>query len=204
MIIHDVEQNSDEWLAMRCTIPTASNASKLITSTGNPSKSMAGYAMELAGNKFAGKDINGWEGNIYTERGHEIEDNARSSYELINDVDVNEVGFITDDLESFGASPDGLVGEDGLLEIKCLPKNHIKTLMYFDKHGHCPPDYIAQTQMQLYVTGRKWCDLFFYHDSLPNLTLRQWADKAIFDALNEQIAQVNIERDRIFHILKGF
>ena len=202
MIIHDVSQNSPEWLALRAAIPTASEASKLITSTGEPSKSMQDYAEALAGNMYAGKDLSAWEGNSYTERGHEIEDHARAAYELQNSVDVVKVGFVTDDLKQWGCSPDGLIGDDGLLELKCLPKRHIKTLLYFKKHGKPPTEYIPQCQMQLFVTGRTWNDLFFYHDDLPSLRIRITPDSKLFTALESQLKAVIAERNLIYKALK--
>ena len=202
MKIFDCQQGGDDWSTLRCAMPTASNASKLITSTGEPSKQMKAYAETLAGNMFAGKDINGWEGNSYTERGHEIEENARSAYEFQNDVEVEQVGFIADDLEQYGCSPDGLVNDDGLLEIKCLPRNHIKALLYYAKNKKPPTEYIPQCQMQLFVTGCDWVDLFYYHDNLPSLTIRIYPDKKLFAGLEVQLKAVIAERNIILNTLK--
>jgi len=198
MIIHTCEQNSDEWLALRAGMPTASCFSKLVTSTGAASKSMPEYAVTLAGELFAGKPLDGFEGSRWTERGHELEDAARAKYEFLHDVDAVQVGFITDDGESYGCSPDSIVGDDGLLEIKCLKaENHIKAIMYYQKHGKIPTTYAPQVQGQMYVTGRKWCDLCFYHPDLPMLVIRSEPIKAVYEMLNAQLQAVIVERDKI-------
>jgi putative phage-type endonuclease len=201
MIIHDVEQGSPEWHALRAGIPTASEASKLVTSTGKPSTSVEGYAMKLAGDLYAGHDIDAWEGNAFTARGHELEHEARLAYELENDADVEQVGFITNDEMTYGASPDGLCGE-GLVEIKCLPKKHIAALVYFNKHGKAPPDYIAQIQFQLMVTGRVYCDLLYYHPDLPSLTIRVYPDDKLVKVLLEQLEKCLEIRDNTLEILE--
>lgn len=203
MIIHDVEQNTPEWLHLRAGMPTASEFSKLITSTGAASKSMIAYAQELAGEVYAGQPLNGWEGNQYTERGHDLEDEARASYGLLTGAEVTQVGFVTDDLQRWGCSPDGLVGDDGLLEIKCLPKKHIGMLLYWHKHKKCPPDFIQQVQGQMWITGRAWCDLYFYQPHLPDLVIRVEPDEKLVDALKEQLTECLIERDRTLDILEA-
>ena len=81
MIIHDVEQNSEEWLKLRSGIPTSSNAKLLITSKGEASKSLEGYAMSLAGEKYTGAPLDDFKGNKWTERGHELEDEESQSRE---------------------------------------------------------------------------------------------------------------------------
>lgn len=204
MILHEVVQGTTNWAALRAGKPTASCFDKLITSTGEPSKSLAGYAITLAGELYAGKPLDAWEGNSYTERGKLMEEEARCAYAFINDVVPEKVGFITDDGQEYGVSPDSFIDDDGLLEIKCLkPENHIKTILYFRKHKKCPPDYVQQTQGQLLVCGRKWNDLFFYHPDLPSLTIRQEPMQEIMTPLLEQIANVIRERDKILLELRA-
>lgn len=201
MIIHSVEQGTPEWLKLRLGIPTASNASKLVQSDGRPSKSMEPFAQKLSGDLFAGRDIDAWEGNKYTERGHEVEDSARLSYQMSGGV-VEQVGFITDDLTRYGCSPDGLVGEDGMLEIKCLPKKHIAAILYIQRNNRPPTDYIAQCQFQLLVTGRAWCDLYYYHDDLPTKTCRIIRDEAYMLKLTTAINACITERDNTLKLLE--
>lgn len=203
-IVNDViDQGSEDWYSRRIGRPTASNAGRLITSTGAASKSMGAYAEELAGDKYAGQAVNQWNGNGYTDYGHEMEEEARLAYSMEKDVDVQEVAFIEDDLLRYLVSPDGLVGDSGLVEIKNLPKKHIAALRYFDKHGRIPADYMAQLQMQLFVSKRDWVDMFYYSTLLPTLCVRIEPDQKMFDALQTQLNAVLMERDEIIKLLES-
>jgi putative phage-type endonuclease len=203
MLIHDIEQNTPEWLELRAGMPTASAFSKIITSTGAPSKSLTGYAMELAGELYAGKPLDAWEGNAHTQRGHDLEPEAASLYEFANDVELQTVGFVTDDAQTYGCSPDRLAGDDGIVEIKCqAAKGHIETMMYFDKNGKCPASYVPQVQGQLFICARKWADLVFYHPELPPLTIRQEIDPEFSVKLLAQITATLHERDEALKIIR--
>ena len=204
MILYEnMVQGSEEWKSIRAGMPTASCFDKLITSEGAPSKSMQNYAITLACEKFAGKPLDAFEGNAYTERGKLLEDDARRMYSFLNDTDTQQVGFITDDAGTYGCSPDSLIGEDGMLEIKCLKsENHAKAILYFKKNKKLPPDYVQQTQGQMFVTGRAWCDAFFFHPELPRLCIRQTPNQELFAALQLQIDAVTKERDAILLALK--
>ena len=202
MIVHEVEQNTDEWMTLRAGKPTASCFSKLITSTGAASKSMPAYAETLGGELYAGKPLDAWEGNKFTERGHETEPEAVLAYEMMKDTDTQQVGFVTDDLMQYGCSPDRIVGDDGLLEIKCLPKLHIESLRYINKNDRIPTKFVAQCQGQLFITERKWCDLFFYHADLPTKIVRVYPDEKIFAGLKSQLSACIAERNIVFNELK--
>jgi hypothetical protein len=198
VIIHEVLQGTTNWMALRCGLPTASEFSKLVTSTGELSKSLQGYAITLAGEKYAGKPLNAFEGNDYTDRGKLLEPEARSAYAFLHDNEVEQVGFVTDDDWRLGCSPDGLVGTAGLVEFKCLKaENHIKALLYYKKHKKCPPDYVQQTQGQILICEREWCDLMFYHPDLPQLVIRQTRDEKLQVSILSAVDQVIAERDRI-------
>ena len=203
MIVSDVEQGSDAWFSLRAGKPTASCFDKLITSTGETSKSLSGYAITLAGEMYAGKPLDAWEGNAYTDRGKLLEDEARKMYAFLHDVEPVKVGFVTNDKQLYGCSPDSFVGDDGMLEIKCLKaENHIKAILYYRKHKKCPPDYVQQTQGQIMVCERQWNDLFFYHPDLPRLSIRQYPDKEIIKSLRSNIDAVLKERDKILSEIK--
>ena len=199
MIIHDVLQNSLEWHKLRCSLPTASNFSMLITSTGEPSASLKNYAITLAAEKFAGKPVDAFAGNSYTDRGTLLEPDAKSSYAFARDVELVPVGFVTDDLACYGCSPDGLIGTDGMAETKCLKaENHVKAILYYKKHKKCQPDYVQQTQGQMFICERAWCDLIFYHPDLPLLVIRQERDEKLIKALKIQIDCVIDEREKVY------
>lgn len=208
MIIHDMEQGSDIWHKIRAGIPTASEFSKLVTSTGAPSKSLEAYARTLAGEKFAGKALDAWQGNKWSDNGKETEEQAADYYAFIKKCVPEVVGFATDREENptYGISPDRLIGDDGLLEIKCLKaETHIETMMYFKQHGRCPPKYVPQTQGQLMGFGtRFWNDLLFYHNDLPPFVIRQLPDMKIILPLKKQIISVNELRDEILETIREF
>lgn len=202
MKIHDVEQRSDAWYALRAGMPTASEFSKIVTSKGEPSKSAAGYALTLAAELFAGKPVDAWEGNVWTERGRELETRAIELYEFAHDLDIAPVGFVTDDGGLMGCSPDGFIGEAGLVEVKCLKaENHVKAILYFQKNGRSPTDYIQQAQGQMMICERKWCDIVFYHPELPMLAIRVAPDKVVQDALMERIPLLRAERNDVLAAL---
>lgn len=210
MIVHDFEQGSLEWIAARCGKPTSSEFSKLVTSKGDPSDQMKGYAIQLAADLYAGEPLDRWEGNQWTERGKELEDAARAYYEnSFPNHAVTQVGFISDDDETHGCSPDSLVmdeeGSEGLLEIKCLSATrHVKVLMFFDKHHRMPTEYVVQPQGQMLVAERDWCLSLFHHPDLPSLIVRNTPDEKIMINLRLQIGSCLDERDRIIQVLNKY
>ena len=116
MQIINVEQGSEEWLRARLGVPTASCYSKLITTQGKRSAQAEGYINELIGQRITGEIPETFKSEAM-ERGNELEPQARAYYELVTDNDVEEVGLILNDIGA-GCSPDGLIGDDGGLEIK--------------------------------------------------------------------------------------
>lgn len=202
MKIHDVEQRSPEWYALRAGKPTASEFGGVVTPKGEPSKTAATYAVTLAIELFAGKRVDAWGGSAWTERGRELEEEALDLYAFATDAEITPVGFVTDDDETEGCSPDALVGADGMAEVKCLKgENHAKAIMYFQANGSCPPGYTQQTQGQLMICERAWCDLVFYHPDLPLLTIRQTPDADIVAGLRAEIPKLLTERDRVLAAL---
>ena len=198
MKIHDVIQRSDAWYALRCGIPTASEFAKIVTSKGEASKSAADYAITLAAETFAGKPLDAWEGNSWTDRGREMETEALGLYQFTREVEITPVGFATNDAGTIGCSPDGMVGDDGMAEVKCLKaENHVKAIIRYRKDGTPSPKYIQQTQGQLMICERAWCDLIFYHPELPLLVIRQAPLLELHEALRRDIPKLCAERDRV-------
>ena len=171
-MIHAVEQNSPEWFKARLGIPTASAFGKIITSTGKASTKSGDYMNTLLAEWLAGEPLESWEGNQWTERGHELEQDARSYYEMTNDVDVEQVGFITNDLA--GCSPDGLVGTNGGFECKCpSPGIHVKYLL----GNKVPATYYPQVMGSLWITEREWWDFESFHPVLDKMIIRVHRDE---------------------------
>ena len=204
IINRDIIQGSDEWFAAKVGKPSASNASKLITSTGLPSKSMKAYAQTLGGELYAGRSIDPFQGTTSTEYGNETEEESRLAYGMLKNIDVEQVAFIEDNLQQYIISPDGLPGDAGLVELKNKPKHHITTLLYFKKNGKIPPDYIAQLQMQLFVSGREWVDIFYYSRFLPWLCVRITPDEKIITGLKSQLQSCLAERNLVLAELRSF
>lgn len=203
MIIHDIEQNSPEWYALRAGMPTASEFKKVITSQGKVSSQLAGYAATLAGELFAGKQLEAWEGNQWTEQGHEREDDARLWYELTTGNEARKVGFVTNDAGTIGCSPDRLVGDNGGIEIKCRAgKGHVETMAYIDKNGKCPTDYFVQVQGQMWLCELDWMDLVFYHPDLPPFSFRVEADDQFMGKLETALADLLDKRNDLVKIIE--
>ncbi|MES0444920.1 MAG: YqaJ viral recombinase family protein [Desulfobacterales bacterium] len=203
MRAHNVKQNTPEWELLRAGKPTMSEGNKLVTSVGEPSKSMVEYAKTLAAEKYAGRALSSFHGNSSTDRGHTLEPDAAEMYSFMRDVEVFKVGFITDDEETYGCSPDRGVGENGMIEIKCLEtKGHIDMLLYYQKNKKPKSTYIVQPQGQMMTWEKEWCDLVFYHPELPTLIIRQEPDDKIIVPLKRQIEIVCGERDKILTMIK--
>ena len=118
-------------------------------------------------------------------RGTELEPEARENYEFITGNEVQEVGFIVDLDDTYGCSPDGLIGEDGGIEIKCpLGATMVK---YLRSPDELVKNYWQQIQGCMFVTGRKWWDAFAYHPSTPHVLVRVERDDAYIELLEEQV-----------------
>lgn len=172
MTIIECEQKSPEWYAARCGKPTASAFDKIVQSDGKPSKSRAKYMWRLAGERIIGTSCESFQSQAMLN-GIEMEEEARRFYEFTNDVEVKNVGFCLSACGRYGASPDGLVGEDGMIEIKC--PNLETHIGYLDK-GTMPTEYLQQVQGELLVTGCKWCDFISYYPGLKPFVLRVYPD----------------------------
>jgi len=184
MITFDHEQLSPEWFACRLGIPSASNFDKIITSKGTPSKQRDKYLYKLAGEYVSGMPEDTYQ-NAAMARGCELESDARQLYQIMEDVTVEEVGFcVVDGQYKSGASPDGLVGSDGLIEIKCP---NIATHVGYLLAGYAPTEYFQQMQGQLFVTGRQWVDFFSYYPTLNPLLIRVHRDEKFIAALEIEL-----------------
>ncbi len=172
MIILDVEQGSEEWFQARCGIPTASCFDKIITPTGKASTQHKAYCNKLVAEYFL-KDKISIEQNEWMLRGTELEPEARAYYQIITDINIDEVGLIyKDDNKLISCSPDGIAKDRGL-EIKCpAPHTHVEYLL----NDRLPTKYIPQVQGSMWVTGLKKWDFLSYHPDLPPLLLTVEAD----------------------------
>lgn len=193
-------QGTEEWYAARCGIPTSSNFDKIVTTAGLPSKQRNKYLWRLAGEKVTGISEDGYK-NAVMERGSILEAEARETYEFITGKTVTQVGFCLVGGEyRYGASPDGLVDDDGQLEIKCpIISTHVSYLL----GGTMPIDYFQQVQGQLLVTGRKWCDFFSYYPGLNPLIIRIKRDEIFLGALGFELKLFVKELEIITNKIRG-
>lgn len=202
--VTDIEQGTPEWRSMRLGIPTASCFDRIVTpAKGELSAQSGTYLNELLAEWLSGAPgdsfTSGW-----TERGTELEPEARAYYAFERDADVQQVGFVfADSTRMVGCSPDGLVADGGIVEFKCpKPSTHIGYLLA----GSLPTTYRAQVQGSLMVTGREWCDFVSYCPALPTLIVRVERDVEFIVRLRAALAAFidRIHEGRAALIAKGY
>jgi hypothetical protein len=188
----NVIQGSEEWHALRCGLLTASEIKLILTPTLKVAANVKerAHLWELAAQRISEYVEPTYVGDDML-RGHDDEITARELYHQ-NIAPVVECGFITNDKWGFtlGCSPDGLVGDDGLIEAKSRrQKFQIQTIVEHYESGAIPEDYSLQVQTELLVTGRKWCDLISYSGGLPMITMRVFPNLEIQSAIIDAAAK---------------
>lgn len=202
LVTYNMEQGSEEWLQARCGVPTASTISAMLTPTGKIADNQTSRIMiaELASERLTGRPAEPiWSRDI--ERGHLDEPIARDIYAEHAGVKVEEVGFMvtgyiprgkayTDIANDLGYSPDGLIGEHGLIEIKSRkPKLHLQYVLT----GQIPFAHMVQMQTGMLVSERVWCDYISYCGGLPMHIQRVYADFQMSENILE--AASHLERE---------
>jgi putative phage-type endonuclease len=189
-IIKDVEQGSEEWLQMRLGCITASKMADLMSNGrgSKPSKTAETYMMKLIAERLTGESEPFFE-NAAMKWGTETEDQARAMYELNEGVDVEEVAFIKR-CDFIGISPDGLVGDTGMVEIKC-PTSSTQIKRFFTEDYSS--DYKAQIQAQLWVAEREYCDFLSFDPRIETdasyLLKKVYRDDEYIKSMEEKTAQ---------------
>ncbi len=161
-------QGSAQWVTARCGIPTASRFDKILTNVKlDLSKSAVDYMAELLAEWFEGQPVDDLSETPEMQRGTELEPLARKSYAMETGHTVDEVGLCLTDDGLIGCSPDGLIGDDGMLEIKTpMMKQHIA---YMINPAKLAAKYRLQVHGGLFVCERDWIEIVSYHPSLPNV-----------------------------------
>lgn len=187
--IIDCDQNTEEWFLARMGIPTASSFSAVMAK--GDGKTRTAYMHKLAGEIISGEPMEGYS-NAAMERGHELEPDARQQYEFICDNEVHQVGFMRNSFA--GCSPDGLIGNNGMLEIKSkCPHTMIPVILRDDP----PPEYKAQLQGQLWVSEREWVDFVAYCPRFPLVVRRVYRDSSFIAEISEEVIRFSDELSKL-------
>jgi len=198
---HEIEQDSEEWKAIRLGLITASVVGELITPSTlkvADNQGSRGLLYDLAAQRVTGYV----EPSYFNDdmlRGHDDEIEARNLYSR-HIAPVEKCGFITREVGGlkFGYSPDGLVGVDGLIEVKSKnQKLHMRSVI----EGEVPKDHIMQIQMGLFVSGREWCDYVGHCGGMAMVRYRVYLDENIQDAL---LAALLSSEHKIQSIIKKY
>ena len=186
MKIHNVEQGSEAWFQLRLGVPSASRFKDLLTPTGKPSASSEKYMHELLAEKMSGKRFDSFD-TFHMKRGRELEPEAANVFSFQTDLICREVGFVTNDSQTVGCSPDRLIADSGL-EIKCpMHITHVKYLIDYHKDGEMPAEYYAQVQGTMWLMELEDYWFMSYHPDLPNLIMNVKRDDTYIASLSAAV-----------------
>jgi hypothetical protein len=184
-VVFDCPQGSADWYAARLGIPSASQFHAILAK--GEGKTRRKYMLKLAGEILTGEPMESYS-NEFMARGKLMEEDARNLYALATDTDPQLVGFIR--RGNAGCSPDALIGDDGLLEIKSKAPDILIECALADKF---PSEHVAQTQGALWITGREWIDLACYWPKLDLFVKRAYRDEKYIKQLSEAVDAFNAE-----------
>lgn len=199
-------QGSTEWLAARAGKFTASRFADLMATTkSGPSASRQNLIITLALERLTGEPEQTFQ-NDAMRRGTELEPLARGAYEAKTGELVELASFVTDpDWPSVGVSPDGLLGDDGLVEFKC-PASQAKHFAALSNGAHAK-EYRWQVQGQMWITGRQWCDVVSFDPRFPEgldlAITRVQRDEAAINQLREAVTVADAEVEAIVESMKN-
>lgn len=200
MEIFQVDQNSEEWLEARLGLVTASTFSAVLAKGrgGAESKTRASLMHRLAGEIITGKPGENFS-TPAMERGHEMESEARNAYAFMKDAEPELVGFIRNGRA--GCSPDALIGDDGLLEIKTKKPERLIECMFRDE---IPAEHKAQCQGQIWVAERNWVDLVAYWPGMPLAIWREYRDEEYIKTLSDAVDRFNADLDELVNRIRSY
>ena len=185
--IIECEQGSPEWFEAHRGIPTASRYADVLAEGKGIMR--ARYMRQLAAEIITEEPMETYK-NAKMERGKEHEPDLRKRYAFDHDADVEQVGFLRSTMMATGCSPDGLVGVDGMIEIKSTEPDLLIELL---DSGRAPTQHMAQIQGNLWITGRDWCDLVIGWPKLPLFTVRVKRDEPYMANLRRELDRFNQE-----------
>lgn len=196
----DCIQGGDDWVRLRLGIPTASEFATLLAKgkDGGASLTRKKYLHQLAAEIISGAPGESYT-NPYMERGKAQEAEARSYYAFVCGVEPDLIGFIRNGPK--GASPDALIGSDGLLEIKTRAPHLQVELLLRDEF---PPEHRAQVQGAIWVAEREWADLAVYSPGLPIFIRREYRDEGFIANLSGAVNRFNEELAGVVERVRGY
>ena len=199
LTVYDCEQGSEDWFRARMGIPTASEfGTVLAPRAGSEGKMRLTYLHKLAGEIITGEPMERY-GNAHMDRGHEMEAGARSLYAFMSDADPTQIGFLRNGQK--GCSPDSLIGDAGMLEIKTkLPHLLIDCILKDD----FPAEHKAQCQGALWVAEREWVDIAVYWPRMPLFVKRAYRDEEYISKLSDAIDAFNADLAAVVDRIKAY
>lgn len=199
LTVYDCEQGSEDWFRARMGIPTASEfGTVLAPRAGSEGKMRRTYLHKLAGEIITGEPMERY-GNAHMDRGHEMEAEARSLYAFMSDADPTQIGFLRNGQK--GCSPDSLIGDAGMLEIKTkLPHLLIDCILKDD----FPAEHKAQCQGALWVAEREWVDIAVYWPRMPLFVKRAYRDEEYISKLSDAIDAFNADLAVVVDRIKAY
>lgn len=199
MKIIDCTQGSDEWIAARVGVVTASCMDKIITPTGKESTQTDKYMNQIIAEIITGESAETFAGNAHTDRGKEYEEEAVAYYAMVHGIEPQKIGFCVTDDGKLGCSPDRFVGEDGMLEVKTgLPHVLIESAL----NNKLEQDHRPQTQCGLRVTNRKWVDTMLYNPKMKPIIIRAERNNSFILDMNTALTKFYSNMDTKIEKLK--
>lgn len=197
--IFECEQGSPEWFSVRLGMPTASEFATLLSTgrSGGESKTRRTYLYKLAGERITGTPMESYT-NKYMERGKALEPEARDYYQFLTNSKLQRVGFIKN--TNKGCSPDSLIGNNGMLEVKTEAPHLLIERLETDK---LPDDHYAQLQGNLWVSEREWIDALIYFPGMPASLKRVFRSDEYIKNLAIAVDKFNDELDSLVERIKA-
>jgi hypothetical protein len=192
--IFDFAQGTPEWRNARLGIPTASQFAAV--KAKGEGKVRRKYMMQLIGEIMTGEPCESYS-NSHMERGHEQEPDARNLYAFMRDVEPIQVGFVRNGRK--GASPDSMVGDNGMCEIKTKLADLQAEILLADR---LPPEHVAQCQGNLWVAEREWIDFVSYCPRMPLFVKRVYRDEPYIQMLSKECDLFLSELDTYLAVLR--
>jgi hypothetical protein len=202
VIRDDIEQGSEEWRRLHFGVPSASNFKSILATSSEEKKTRTGYLRKLVAQIVTGEDRPDYK-SANMLRGNMEEDGLRRAYSLVTDNEVRRIACGIDDELCGGviASPDGLIGDDGGLELKSMFADLLVGILARET---IPPEHVAQVQGNMFVFNRAWWDVCIGASGMPLFIRRVPRDEEYCARLAKEIAAFNAEKEALVAWVRGY